>query len=93
MLWSRQHNSQLFSVLLLREVKLLRESEQRLLAEIATLNDIISKRSDDTGTASPSDNGATKQTVNVIISDPLASLMGVDGAGDDENEEHAKTIR
>lgn len=47
MLLKREHGQQMYAVILLGEVRLLRESEHKLRAEIAVLKDTVSARAED----------------------------------------------
>lgn len=89
---SRKHGQQLFAVLLLREVTLLRESEAKMLEEISTLKKLLyagQAPMDLHRSAAPpnvpdcaacSHDDGSEELVEVLIGEPMASLLGVDGS-------------
>lgn len=79
MAWTKRHEKQLFAVLLLREVKLLRESEGQLQAQIVELKNVISSRCDKQYRVSSSRGNNTEETDNLHIVELVSSLLGVDG--------------
>lgn len=92
MLWKRQHGQQLFPVLLLREVRLLRESELKLQGQVAQLKQIPNARAADNDKASPTapcgrDDSGSYGGENVIVTEPMSSVLGVVGE-DSEGEEN-----
>lgn len=66
-------------LLLLREVKILRESEANMQQEISILKELLAVRGEIKDSASSSDDAGSDQPVNVMISEPVASQLGVDG--------------
>lgn len=83
MVWTREQGQQLFSELLLREVRKLRDSERNLQQEVKILKEVIASRRDNERNTSCSDDSGSEQgcaSGKVFIGDPMASLLGVDGA-------------
>lgn len=87
MLWNRQHGHQMFAVLLLREVRLFRESELKLKSKLEQLKDILNARGVKETNATPSSLRGSEDGVQFIIGQPMASLPGVDGANADHIED------
>lgn len=105
MMFSINHGQQLFVVLLLREVRLLRESDLKLKHDINVLKDALAARSDQDPVLSSSGDAFTghpdkdvSKSVTVFIAELVASLLGVDGAkndgtsSDNEDGEHDDDI-
>lgn len=74
-----QHGHELYNALLLREVQQLRASEKNLQQEISDIKEQLSARHEDSDGSSSAQYPDDDEASEVVIGEPVASLLGVDG--------------
>lgn len=95
----KQHHTQIFATLLLREVKELRENEKLLLSSLSKIEAKLKKRkgaeegTEDVKTGSQSSGREPPSPAVGIVAEPVATVFGAWGACGDSSssEEHIRS--